>query len=50
LPYITCDVDRMERDVREIVPDMPVFRTAATTGEGIDRFLQWLEERAAARK
>ena len=50
LPYVTCDVDRMERDVREIVPDMPVFRTAATTGEGVEAFLQWIEDQAAARK
>jgi hydrogenase nickel incorporation protein HypB len=50
LPYLTCNVERMERDVREIVPDMPVFRTAATTGEGIEKFLQWIEEQAAARK
>ncbi len=50
LPYISCDVDRMERDVRELVPDMPVFRTAATTGEGTGEFLQWIEAQAAARK
>ncbi|MEA3365699.1 MAG: hydrogenase nickel incorporation protein HypB, partial [Candidatus Hydrogenedentes bacterium] len=50
LPYLTCNVERMERGVREIVPDMPVFRTAATTGEGIDEFLAWIETQAAARK
>jgi len=50
LPYVSCDVDRMERDVRELVPDMPVFRTAATTGEGTGEFLQWIEAQAAARK
>ncbi|MFO7976914.1 MAG: hydrogenase nickel incorporation protein HypB [Candidatus Hydrogenedentota bacterium] len=50
LPYISCDVDRIERDVRDIVPDMPVFRTATTTGEGVDEFLRWIAEQAAARK
>jgi hydrogenase nickel incorporation protein HypB len=50
LPYVNCDVDRIERDVREIVPGMPVFRAAATTGEGVEDFLRWIEEQAAARK
>ena len=50
LPYITCDVDRMERDVRALVPEMPVFRTAATTGEGTNEFLEWIEAQAAARE
>lgn len=50
LPYIACDVDRMERDVRALVPDMPVFRTAATTGEGTNEFLEWIEAQAAARE
>lgn len=50
LPYVNCDVDRIERDVREIVPGMPVFRAAATTGEGVEDFLRWIEEQAAARE
>ena len=40
----------MERDVRALVPDMPVFRTAATTGEGTNEFLEWIEAQAAARE
>lgn len=50
LPYLACDVERMTRDARASVPDMPVFQASATTGQGIDDFLQWLEKKATARK
>jgi hydrogenase nickel incorporation protein HypB len=49
LPHLDCDVDRMARDVREAVPEMPVFVTSASTGEGLDELLAWIEERAAKR-
>lgn len=44
LPYIDCDLNRMEQDARELNPSMPVFRSSATTGDGIDEFLAWLDE------
>ncbi len=43
LPYVDCDVERMERDARAIRSDMQLFQTAAKTGEGIDTFCDWLE-------
>lgn len=48
-PYLTCDVERISRDVRAIKPDMPVFMTSARTGEGVGSFLRWIEEQAAER-
>ena len=50
LPHLRCDVERMTRDARASVPDMPVFQTAAHTGEGLQEFLSWLEDLAQARK
>ena len=50
LPYISCDVDRIAEDVHAIVPEMAVFRTSATTGDGLEPFLAWVEGCAAARK
>ena len=51
LPYVNCDADRMERDARAIRKDIAVFRTSATgKGEGVDAFLNWLEEKARARE
>jgi len=44
LPYITCNVGKMEADVRNIVPGMPVFRVSSTKDEGVKEFIAWLEE------
>ncbi len=49
LPYLSCDVERMRRDVLDIVPGMPVFTTSAKTGEGVESFLEWLDQQARAR-
>ena len=50
LPHVRCDVNRMEQDVKEIVPGIPVFRTSAETGQGIADFVEWLEQRASHRR
>ena len=47
LPYINCDVSRMEQEARVINPELAIFRVSATTGEGIDAWMDWLEARAA---
>jgi len=49
LPHVRCDIDRMTRDAREQVPDMPVFVTSAEDGQGVDDLLAWILERARAR-
>ena len=50
LPYVNCDPEKMERNGRAVNPDLRVFRTSATAGDkGVDDFLDWLEEKAAAR-
>ena len=47
LPYLRCDVDRMAKDALLANPKLKLFRCSATTGEGVDGFLDWLEEAAA---
>jgi hydrogenase nickel incorporation protein HypB len=49
LPYVNCDVDRMKADATAIVPGMPVFKTCAQTGEGIEDILAWFDEQARKR-
>ena len=49
LPYVNCDVSRIENDVQTIVPGMPVFKTSSQTGEGIDMLLDWFNQKAQAR-
>ena len=50
LPHVQCDIERMKRDVRSVMPDMPVFLTSARSGEGVSEFLDWVDEKARARR
>jgi len=49
LPHLRCDVDRMAKDALAANPELEIFRCSAVTGEGVDDFLDWLEEAAAER-
>jgi hydrogenase nickel incorporation protein HypB len=50
LPHVSCDVKRLERDVRSHRPDIAVFATSAKTGEGVGEFLGWIDAQARARR
>jgi hydrogenase nickel incorporation protein HypB len=34
-----------ERGIRMVNPGVPIFRTSCRTGEGLDAWVHWLEER-----
>ena len=44
LPYVPFDPDRAEAYAREVNPDIRIFRTSAQTGEGMDRWFDFLRE------
>ncbi len=48
LPHLQFDVDRTIEFARRINPGLEVIRISATTGEGMDAWLAWIEARAAA--
>jgi len=41
-PYVDADPDRIEHDAHNINPRMEVFRVSCSTGQGLDRWYQWL--------
>ncbi|MEF8881229.1 MAG: hydrogenase nickel incorporation protein HypB [Halapricum sp.] len=45
---VGSDLDLMENDVGDIVPEMPVFRTDAEHGKGVEDLLAFLDERGHA--
>jgi len=47
LPYVKFDVDAAIGYARRVRPGLEVIRVAATTGEGFDAWLAWLERGAA---
>lgn len=44
VPYTDFDLERVLADVRAMKPDMKTFTVSCRTGEGIDKWVEWLEE------
>jgi hydrogenase nickel incorporation protein HypB len=49
LPHLDIDVDRLIANARRINPTIGVLKLSAKTGEGMDRWLHWLETARALR-
>jgi hydrogenase nickel incorporation protein HypB len=43
LPYLTFDRSAFDADVRLLNPTVPILGISATTGEGLDDWIAWLE-------
>ncbi|MBU0621348.1 MAG: hydrogenase nickel incorporation protein HypB [Gammaproteobacteria bacterium] len=48
LPYLTFDADLAVANARRVNPDIKVIRTSATSGEGMNEWLDWI--RAGCKK
>ena len=49
LPHLDFDVDRLVANARRINPTIAVLKLSAKTGEGMERWLHWLESARALR-
>jgi hydrogenase nickel incorporation protein HypB len=47
LPYIASDANVLQANALSINPDLTVFRTSCTTGEGIEAWCEWLLAKAS---
>lgn len=50
LPHVRFDVSRVERELNQLKPGLPMLRVSATGGEGLDDLADWLVARRAAWK
>ena len=50
LPYLSYDVDQCLDFARRVNPRLLVIRTSATTGEGLDAWIDWIENGARSAK
>ena len=50
MPYFDFDEEEFEGVVRSLNPNSPIFRIAATKGEGVDEWAEWLAARIEAAK
>jgi hydrogenase nickel incorporation protein HypB len=48
LPYVRFDADKAVEFALRVNPRLKVFRVSATTGEGFDGWLAWIESGLAA--
>ncbi|MGB5284549.1 MAG: hydrogenase nickel incorporation protein HypB, partial [Polyangiales bacterium] len=45
IPHLDFDVDAVEDALARVMPDARMLKVSAKTGEGIEQWLRWLEER-----
>jgi hydrogenase nickel incorporation protein HypB len=45
LPYVPFDISAAEENARRIHPGMDIVRVSCTTGDGIEQWLAWLDQR-----
>lgn len=50
LPYIDCNITALRNNALKINPNLIIFETSATTGEGIEKWCSWLEEKVTGKK
>lgn len=48
LPHVRFDVNACEQAARAVNPRLEILRVSATTGEGLDRWYDWVRARRAA--
>lgn len=44
LPYLTCNLNKLKNNALHINPNLKVFETSCTTGDGIIHWCEWLTE------
>ncbi|MBN2327077.1 MAG: hydrogenase nickel incorporation protein HypB [Candidatus Omnitrophica bacterium] len=49
LPYIPCDINRMENDALAVNPDLKLFRTSTGEKDSTNAFLDWIAQEAESR-
>ncbi|RJR28164.1 MAG: hydrogenase accessory protein HypB [Candidatus Latescibacterota bacterium] len=43
LPHVVFDLEKARRESREIQPALDIIELSCATGEGIDRFIEWID-------
>lgn len=50
LPYVPYDADLAIRNALQVNPNLQLFRTSARSGEGLERWCEWLSAQVTARR
>ncbi len=49
LPYVDCSMEKIREDALKINPDLTIFPISCKTGEGLEAWYEWLEEKVTKR-
>lgn len=44
LPYLNSDINVLKENLLKVNPHLKIFEVSATTGEGIDKWCEWIKE------
>jgi hydrogenase nickel incorporation protein HypB len=50
LPYVDCDMEKIRTYAHQLNPNQSIMEVSCRTGEGLERWLSWLEARVAERR
>jgi hydrogenase nickel incorporation protein HypB len=50
LPYVPFSADLARENARRVHPQMEIIEVSSTTGEGLDRWMDWLQKRRENKK
>lgn len=48
LPYLNADLNVLKENLLKVNPQLKIFEVSATTGEGVDKWCEWIMESLAA--
>jgi hydrogenase nickel incorporation protein HypB len=50
IPHLDYDNDLAIKYIKDVHPQMPVFETSARTGQGMDKWIEWIVKQVEAKK
>src|SRR3989338_3529009 len=50
LPYTDCSIDKIKKESLEINPDLNIFEVSCRSGEGLDRWCNWVKAQKPEKK
>lgn len=50
LPYLDCSVEQIREEALKVNPELVLFEVSCKTGEGLDRWVEWLKKATRARR
>lgn len=45
IPYLSCSLDTLKKNALQINPKLGIFELSCTSGEGIEKWCKWLEDK-----